>query len=495
MINMKEVVIIGGGISGMTAGILLQKAGFKTEIFEKNSIAGGLCTGWKRNGYFIDNCIHWLTGTKEGTALHELWKEIGALGDGVETYKKEMFFSSKLNGQTLTFWRDMERTRKEMLALSPADEKEINKLINYTKLAESMTVPVDKPFDMMNIFEFMKLGMSMKAMGKVMKEYGKIDIHDLAKRFKHPLIRRAITDYMPSGYQAYAFLVSYATVTSGNGDIPLGGSLKTALRIAEKYKSFGGVIHTNTDVEKVMLENNKATGILLKNGEIIKADYVICACDMHHTFSKLLPDSYMPKDLKKQFESRELYPVSSAFQVAFAIDGTFSELTGTRVFSCENITVGKTTVDAMSIQAYEYEPDFAPKGKMIIQSNFQQSEKDFEYWKALYADKKSYNAVKQKLGEEIKNRVIAEYPNLKDKIEVLDIWSPMTYNRYCNCYGGAYMSFVNTKLAKGITTAGVVKGIDNVMLAGQWLMGPGGLPTAAAMGKFAAYRIIRKTKG
>lgn len=89
---MKEVVIIGGGISGMTAGILLQKAGFKTEIFEKNSIAGGLCTGWKRNGYFIDNCIHWLTGTKEGTALHELWKEIGALGDGVETYKKEMFF-------------------------------------------------------------------------------------------------------------------------------------------------------------------------------------------------------------------------------------------------------------------------------------------------------------------------------------------------------------------------------------------------------------------
>ena len=90
------------------------------------------------------------------------------------------------------------------------------------------------------------------------------------------------------------------------------------------------------------------------------------------------------------------------------------------------------------------------------------------------AEKKSYNAVKQKLGEEIKNIVIAEYPNLKDKIEVLDIWSPMTYNRYCNCYGGAYMSFVNTKLAKSITTAGVVKGIDNVMLAGQWLMGPGG---------------------
>lgn len=89
---MKKVVIIGGGIAGMTAGVLLQKAGFKTEIYEKNALPGGQCTGWKREGYFIDNCIHWLTGTRPGSALHELWKEIGALGDDVELYEKEMFF-------------------------------------------------------------------------------------------------------------------------------------------------------------------------------------------------------------------------------------------------------------------------------------------------------------------------------------------------------------------------------------------------------------------
>ena len=53
---MKKVVIIGGGIAGMTAGVLLQKAGFATEIYEKNALPGGQCTGWKREGYFIDNC-------------------------------------------------------------------------------------------------------------------------------------------------------------------------------------------------------------------------------------------------------------------------------------------------------------------------------------------------------------------------------------------------------------------------------------------------------
>ena len=60
---MKKVVIIGGGIAGMTAGVLLQKDGFTTEIYEKNVLLGGQCTGWKLEGYFIDNC--WLTGTRK----------------------------------------------------------------------------------------------------------------------------------------------------------------------------------------------------------------------------------------------------------------------------------------------------------------------------------------------------------------------------------------------------------------------------------------------
>ena len=67
----------------------------------------------------------------------------------------------------------------------------------------------------------------------------------------------------------------------------------------------------------------------------------------------------------------------------------------------------------------------------------------------------------------------------------------MAYVHYCNAYQGAYMSFVTAKGAKNITTPGKIKGMDNVLLASQWLMGPGGLPTAAAMGKFAAWRILK----
>ncbi|MDE6846401.1 MAG: NAD(P)/FAD-dependent oxidoreductase [Lachnospiraceae bacterium] len=492
--NVKKVVIIGGGVSGMTAGIYLQKAGFQTEIYEKHTIAGGQCTGWKREGFFIDNCVHWLTGTREGSGLNRLWKDAGVLGEDVLLYKKEKFYSAELNGDKLTFWRDKERTRKELLALSPDDAEEINQLMDAVKMAESMTVPVEKPFDMMNPIDYVKMGISMADMGKVMKLYSKMDIRELASRFHHPLIRMAITDYMPPGYQAYAFVVSYATVTGGNGDIPRGGSLEMAMRMVKCYQKLGGMLYTGTEVEKVLVKGQKAEGILLADGKTVKADYVVCASDTSHTFTQLLDASYMPQELSKIYKERELYPVVSAFHVAFGIEGSFDEVKETHVFACRPITIGMRRTERMSVNNYSYEPDFAPKGKSIVQSMFVQTEEDYEYWMKLYQDKEAYHKKKAELSEEIEQRLIENYPQLKGRVRILDVWTPATYNRYCNAWNGAYMSFIVTRNAKSRTVPGKIKGLSNVMIASQWLMGPGGLPVAASTGKFAAQRIMKAEK-
>lgn len=490
----KKVVIIGGGIAGLTSGIYLQQAGFQTHIYEKHTIVGGECTGWRREGYFIDNCIHWLTGTKDGTDLNKLWRNVGALGDGVELIKPDFFYTVELNGEKLTLWSDLERTRREMHVLSPEDEVEINKFIDYVKLGETMGVPVKKPFDMLSVVDFMKLGMSMSGAGKIMKEYGNIDIAEMADRFKHPLIKSALKDYMPSQYQAYSLIFSYATMTGNNGDIPRGGSLAMAMRMQKRYESLGGQIHTNSPVKKVTIHQKMATGIELENGEHILADYVVCACDTDYTFGKLLDPTYMPKDLKETYEKRKTYPVISGFQVAFAVEGQYKELRGMNLFECEPFMLATKEVTRMSCKGFDYEPSFSPEGKEIIQSNILQTEEDYKYWINLYTDKDKYQNEKMRLAEELKLRMIAQYPFLEGKIRVLDVWTPATYNRYFHAYHGAYMSFIITKGAKNKRVAGKINGLNNVMIASQWLMGPGGLPTAAAMGKFAAQRIMKREK-
>lgn len=65
----KKVIIIGAGMAGLSAGCHLQMSDYDTEIYELGSTPGGLCTGWERNGYSFDGCIHWLVGTKPSVSI------------------------------------------------------------------------------------------------------------------------------------------------------------------------------------------------------------------------------------------------------------------------------------------------------------------------------------------------------------------------------------------------------------------------------------------
>ena len=72
------------------------------EIYEKNNIVGGECTGWDRKGYHIDNCLHWMMGTNEGTDLYDIWKTVGAIGDNVKIGAGCLIFDSNFHS---TDWR------------------------------------------------------------------------------------------------------------------------------------------------------------------------------------------------------------------------------------------------------------------------------------------------------------------------------------------------------------------------------------------------------
>jgi len=78
----QKVIVIGGGIAGLSAGIYAQRCGFDVAILESHNIAGGNCTSWKRKGYLFEGGMHWLTGSDPGTAINKLWRTVGALITG-----------------------------------------------------------------------------------------------------------------------------------------------------------------------------------------------------------------------------------------------------------------------------------------------------------------------------------------------------------------------------------------------------------------------------
>jgi phytoene dehydrogenase-like protein len=77
----KSIIIIGAGFAGLSAGIYAQMNGYKTRIYEMHSLPGGLCTSWKREGFTIDGCIHWLVGSNPNYAMYRFWQEVGIAQD------------------------------------------------------------------------------------------------------------------------------------------------------------------------------------------------------------------------------------------------------------------------------------------------------------------------------------------------------------------------------------------------------------------------------
>ena len=153
----KKIIIIGGGIAGLTAGIYGLKANYDVEIYEKNHIVGGECTGWDRQGYYIDNCLHWMMGTNRGTDLYNIWKTVAAVGDDIEIFKSDIMYTSTLNGESLSLYRDLEKTRQEMIKLSKEDENEINELIKDVKIAMDVEIPAYKPMEFYGPIELLKM--------------------------------------------------------------------------------------------------------------------------------------------------------------------------------------------------------------------------------------------------------------------------------------------------------------------------------------------------
>ena len=119
----KHVIIVGAGIAGLTAGIYARRSGFEVTLIEQHSIVGGMCTSWKRKGYLFEGAMHWLTGSKPGSQVHEIWRDTGALEDTVIVSLDDPFAAVEYDGGTLYLYRNIEKTAEGSLPFVSRMEK------------------------------------------------------------------------------------------------------------------------------------------------------------------------------------------------------------------------------------------------------------------------------------------------------------------------------------------------------------------------------------
>ncbi|MFP4368568.1 MAG: phytoene desaturase family protein [Candidatus Kapaibacterium sp.] len=493
---MKKILIIGGGIAGLTAGIFARKNGFKSIILEKHHTTGGECTGWDRQGYHIDGCIHWLVGTMEGTPIRRLWEKAGAL-ENVEIYHPESFLAHEHQGVTVHFYRDLERLRTSWLEISPEDKNSIEQLCADIKILQSFSFPVGKPMDMMNILEKIKYMISMKDIGPIVQKYSKISVRDFAGSFSHPALREALSSFMPDdGYSALSVVFPLGTFTGDQSSIPYGGSKALAMRMADKFISLGGRVETSCEASGLEIHKKTVKRVFTKNGKDFDADYVIAACDAKVLYDHLLKGQFNDPKFQIRYNNPKDYPLASNIYIGAGYAGTMDDIPRTLRFPVESIGVKQNgkQISHLQMTHYGYEKDFAPKGHTSITFAINQFQPELDDWDVLYEDKEAYKLEKARIGEAVIAAAESRFPQMKGKIKLLDVATPKTYERYCNAYRGAFMGFWPTLRGKSLSHTGRIKGLKNIFLSGQWLQPPGGLPIALITGKDTIMRLCKRER-
>ncbi len=488
----KKVIIIGGGISGLTAGIYARLQGFDVDLYESHSVPGGMCTGWNRKGYNIDGCIHWMMGTSKDSRLYKIWERCGALSDDTEIINHDILVSCKDNEKIYHLYRDTDKMEAELLRISSEDKEEIEQLMEYIRSWSGIEmIPSGKPADMMTENELVALGDSYAKALEAIRFGNKYSVDEYAGRFCSPVIRKLLLTALSTGYNKAGVLFSMLqTRSSGNGGWPEGGSLEMMKRMAARFTSLGGKLYLKTLVTEIVIDAGCATGVKIAGADkTYKADYIIPATDMHVLLKVLLKDRYPVPYFEQRFNDPENYLLLSGTLIAFGVDADLSKRPHCLSFEPEEpLFVGGKRKETIIAEHYCFDSRFSLKGKSTVQ--FLINDYNYDYWQALKAISiEKYKAEKKRLSDILSRELQRLYPETTARIEMTDVCTPTTFNRYCGAYKGAYMSFLATANTPVESYAGTIGNIGNLYPAGQFLYPDGGLPQALISGKFAVQRL------
>ena len=493
---MKEesIAIIGAGIAGLSAGCYGQMNGYRTHIFELHDKPGGLCTSWTRRGYTFDGCIHWLVGSGEGSPFNQIWRELGAV-QGRTIVDHDVFTRVEgEGGKAFIVYTDLDRLEEHMKALSPEDADTIDEFISaahkFTRLSDAMGDPGGPS----SWWDKIKAGFRMLPLLGTLRKFSKMSVQEFGARLRDPFLHDAFVSLFDfPDFPMTGVLATLAWMHNEDAGYPVGGSLAFARAIEQRYLDLGGEIHYRARVERILVKDDRAVGVRLTDGTEHPADVVISAADGHSTIFEMLEGEYTDEKIRGYYDEWPIFP--PLVQVSLGVARDLSDEPHMVSYPLDDpIEVDGRPRARLGVKHYGYDPTLAPEGKSVLIVMF---DSDYEYWRALVEEgEERYDAEKKQIALDVIDRLDGRFPGLEEAVEVVDVATPLTTERYTGNWKGSMEGWLITTDNIGMTFGRgmrqMLPGLDNFYMAGQWVEPGGGVPTAALSARKAIKTICKR---
>ena len=487
-----DVIIIGSGIGGLTAGSLLARYGYKVLICESHNIPGGAAHSFTRQGFTFDSGPSFYAGIgADNSSLNPLQQVLTVLGESLKTIPYDPLGEFHFPEGTFFAFQDNDRYCQEIEKITPQGAKEYRAFVTemlgiYDCLKDIPTIELRSDWKILQVL-FPKYGWNLlKSLPKLplmSASVGKIREQTVTDAWVKRLID--LECFLLSGLKANGTIAPEIAFMLGERsrvgvEYPVGGSGAIVEALLRGLRRWGGELKLNAHVEQILVQSGTAQGVKLRNGEILKAPIVISNATIWDTYSQLL----QPEDLPPNYRQTSLATptVESFMHLHLGIRAAgLEKLNGHHVVVHDQkkdiSTPGNTCM--ISIPTV-WDANLAPSGQHLIHAY---TLEPYQGWQR----DENYPQKKQAKAAPLYQALEKIIPDLRDRITLELIGSPLTHSRYLRRYQGTYGPAISAENGLFPSYKTPISGLYRV---GDSTLPGIGVPAVAASGILCANSLV-----
>lgn len=491
---MKNVVIVGSGMGGLTVGAKLVKLGYNVTVIEKHFVAGGYATNFMRKAktgvkVVFDVSLHGIGDLNPDRSFYKNLKDIGIFEKVKPLRKSETATIMFNNGNFFDIPDSFEKYKEDFIAKFPNEKEGLERLFNFLKIFDE---DMEK-----NVWE----------KGEVPKY-----IHQLQRITLYEFLKQYINDdkcidlfcflWLYYGLpakkvNAYYYLVAWLGYHIGGTYYIEGGSGALSKAFSDIIEENGGHIVLKEEVIEIETKNNKVISVTTDKGRKFKADiFIINGCieklfecvdnkKVANEYIKNIKDKDIGCSLTQLYIGTDCNPTDLGLNKAdFFFDYEETSQLGYDYIKQANYEKGHFGIVNYNLLDPNLNKD---TGFICITMG------DFkENWPE--RDTEEYKRKKEEVTKILLERLYKHFPKTKNHIIITELGTPRTMERYTNNKNGAVYGFAQDLENVGFNRLKIKTPFKNLYLASAWTQPGGGYQGAIISGILCSSIIIDKFK-
>jgi prolycopene isomerase len=507
-----DAIVIGAGMAGLMAGNALVKKGRRVLMLEKHAMPGGCTTNFERKGFRFEASTHVINGCEPGGMIYQQLAKIDAQ-NRIEFIKLGSFgrIVDEVRGSEFDLPWELGEHVEMLVEQFPHEEAGIRSYYEkYGRMAETLLASVegeapDDPERLAKLETAVQHYMALN--GKKAREVLGEHVSD------RQLVGMMLA--IPSGFMGTSADVLDASsavmcdlifrVNGGEAYYPKGGSGHMSQVLADLFAENGGTLLLNRGVTEIAFSNDRAAGIIAetRSGRSLSAQgrCIIAASDLTTLVNDLCPEGTFRTDYVSSVNER--VPGISAV-ILFA--GLDIDLRQRGITDCEisRNWAGEGNPSpfheiarecdysklpsAMATIYSNIDPTCCPEGKSVVATMVLAEPELFERSLAPGRERgRAYRELKKRLTAQLLEKMTRALgiPDLESHIEVLELATPITIERFTENRGGSYVGW-KYSAEQAQSHFPQESPVANLFLCGHWVAPGGGVSNVMTGGNNAA---------